>query len=151
MQLRRQDYANSAARRRRHGGAIIEAALVLPIIFAVSFGAIEFGYFVFMKQAVQGAAREGARAAILQTATTAKVNTAVTSAMAAAGLDDSGYQVQITNGSTGATVNPATATAQTPIKVVVLCPWSNVSVGLRPLNLIKVSQNVIGTTVMMKE
>ncbi len=135
----------------RRGGAILEAALVLPILFTIGFGAVEFGYFIFIKQAVQGASREGARAAILSTATNAKVTTAVSTAMGAAGLGSSGYEVEVKNGSTDATLNVASATAQTPVKVVVRCPWSSVATGLRPLHMIDESRLVSGLTVMSKE
>ena len=136
---------------RRRGGALLEAALVLPILFAFGFGAFEFGYFIFLKQAVQGAAREGARSAILPTATAAKVNAAVGTAMTAAGLDGTGYTVRILNGTSEGTVDPATATPQTPIRVVVSCPWSSIAQGLRPMGLIDDAKQITGMTVMTKE
>jgi len=138
-------------RPRRRGGALLEAALVLPIMLAFSFGAVEFGYFIFLKQAVQGAAREGARTAILSSATTAKVNTAVGTAMTAAGLNGTGYTVRILNGTSEASVNPATATAETPIRVVVSCPWSSIAPGMRPMGFIGDDKQITGMTVMTKE
>lgn len=136
---------------RRRGGALLEAALVLPIMLAFSFGAVEFGYFIFLKQAVQGAAREGARTAILPSGTTAKVNTAVSTAMSAAGLDDTGYTIQIFNGTSATTVDPSTAAPQTPIRVVVSCPWSSIHAGMRPMGLIGEDKQMTGVTVMTKE
>ena len=56
-------------RRRWKGNAVIEVALTLPVVLALSFGCVEFGYFFFVKNSVQGAAREGARTAITPTAT----------------------------------------------------------------------------------
>ncbi len=150
MNIGRKTRANRHLRRRR-GGALLEAALVLPIMLAFGFGAFEFGYFIFLKQAVQGAAREGARTAILPTATTAKVNSAVGTAMTAAGLDGTGYTVRILNGTSEATVNPETATAQTPVRVVVSCPWSSISPGMRPMGLIGEDKQITGMTVMTKE
>lgn len=135
----------------RRGGALIEAALVLPIMLALTFGAVEFGYFIFLKQAVQGAAREGARTAILPDATTAKVNAAVGTAMTAAGLDGTGYTVQIRDGASDAAVNPATAEPQTPIRVLVSCPWSSITPGMRPMGLIGEEKQITGMTVMTKE
>lgn len=139
------------ARRRRRGGVLLEASLVLPVLLAVSFGAVEFGYYIFMKQAVQGAAREGARASIFATSTNAKVNTAVANAMTSAGLAGTGYSVEIRNGSNNAALNVATAPAQTPVKIIVKTPWSSVSMGLRPLQLIDAGKQVTGTAVMSKE
>ncbi len=136
---------------RRRGGALLEATLVLPIMLAFGFGAFEFGYFIFLKQAVQGAAREGARTAILPSATTAKVNGAVGTAMTAAGLDGTGYTIRILYGTSEATVNPETATPQTPVRVVVSCPWSSISPGMRPMGLIGEDKQITGMTVMTKE
>ncbi len=61
MLIRRRTHDDQALRRvpRRRGGALLEAALVLPVMLAFSFGAVEFGYFIFLKQAVQGACPRG--------------------------------------------------------------------------------------------
>lgn len=48
------------------GVAAIEAALVLPILFALTFGLIEFGLAIYNKQVITNAAREGARRGIVQ-------------------------------------------------------------------------------------
>jgi Flp pilus assembly protein TadG len=134
----------------RRGGAILEAALVLPILLALSFGMIEYGYFFFLKHTLQGAARDGARIAIVPNGTNAKITSTVAASMQAAGLENTGYQVDIQN-STGGAINVATVTAQTPIKVVVHCDWSAVSSGLRPMGLIDGTKQVSGTAVMIKE
>ena len=39
--------------RRRRGGALIEAALVMPILLGLCFGMVEFGYFFFVKHTLQ--------------------------------------------------------------------------------------------------
>jgi Flp pilus assembly protein TadG len=135
----------------RRGGAILEAALVLPILLALSFGMIEYGYFFFLKHTLQGAARDGARIAIVPNGTNAKITSTVAASMQAAGLENSGYQVEIQNGSTSGAINVATVAAQTPIKVVVHCNWSAVSSGLRPMGLIDGAKQVSGTAVMIKE
>ena len=88
---------------RRRGNAVMEAALVLPILLSLSFGTVEYGYFFYVKHSLQGAAREGARAAIVPTATNADVTTAVNAAMSAAGLSGIGYVT---------TPSPATVTAR---------------------------------------
>jgi Flp pilus assembly protein TadG len=43
------------------GAAIVEFALVVPILFALVFGIAEFGYAFFVKSTISGAAREGVR------------------------------------------------------------------------------------------
>ena len=64
----------------RRGNAIIEAALVVPILLSLAFGTVEFGYYFFVRNNLQGAAREGARAAILASATNTDVTSAVSMA-----------------------------------------------------------------------
>src|SRR5688572_31653955 len=90
--------ANTKRRRwkGRKGNAVLEVALTLPVVLALSFGCVEFGYFFFVKNSVQGAAREGARAAVTPTATNTDVTTAISNAMTAAGLQSSGYTVATT-------------------------------------------------------
>ncbi|HEY0715311.1 MAG TPA: TadE family protein [Polyangia bacterium] len=52
----------SGERRVDRGVAAVEFALLLPILLGVTLGAIDWGYFFFVKQRVVNAAREGARA-----------------------------------------------------------------------------------------
>jgi Flp pilus assembly protein TadG len=139
---------------RRGGGAVLETFLVLPILLALAFGTVEFGWYFFVKHSMQGAAREGARAAIVSDATNAKVNAAVLSSLTAAGFQNSGYSVS---------TNPTDVSNQppgTPITVTVQCLWSQVGSGLRPLGLISTTKTannvtgpryVTGATVMRKE
>ena len=49
--------------RREHGAAAVEAALVLPLIFLILFGIVQFGLAWFRAQNLEAAAREGARLA----------------------------------------------------------------------------------------
>jgi Flp pilus assembly protein TadG len=135
----------------RSGGALLEAALVLPILFALGFGMVEYGYFFFVKHALQGAARDGARVGIVPSGTNAKIQTTVSNVMQASGLSTIGYQVDIKNGSTDAALDVSTATTQTPVKVVVRCTWSSIGTGLRPMGLIPGATQCKGAAVMMKE
>jgi len=60
------DHGRSGARRRGHGerGAVlVEAVLILPILLALTFGAIEFGFGFSRRAAVESLARTGARTA----------------------------------------------------------------------------------------
>jgi Flp pilus assembly protein TadG len=47
------------------GVAAVEFALLLPILLLLTLGAIDWGYFLYVKQRVVNAAREGARAGTL--------------------------------------------------------------------------------------
>ena len=127
----------------RRGNAVLEAALVLPILLYLAFGTVEFGYFFYVKNNVQGAAREGVRAGIPPGATNTDVTNAISSQMTAAGLQSSGYTVTTTPSNVSGLSPGATVT------VNVQCTWG--TVGLRPLQLISTSKIVKGQAVMRKE
>lgn len=60
--------------------------MVLPLFVLLVFGTIEFGRMVMVQQLITNAAREGARSAILDGATTADVTSAVTSYLTASAV-----------------------------------------------------------------
>src|SRR6266850_1913352 len=55
----------ASARSRRRGQALVEFALVFPILMLFLFGIIVWGLGVFYQQQLQNAAREGARYAAI--------------------------------------------------------------------------------------
>jgi Flp pilus assembly protein TadG len=133
----------------RRGNAVLDAALVFPILLSLTFGSIEFGHYFFMKHTLQGAAREGARAAITPSATNSDVTAAVQASMTAAGVNSGHYTVSIRNSTDSANVNVASVSAGTPILVKVNANWG--TIGIRPLGLIGTSKQVVGQTMMRKE
>ncbi|MGC4033821.1 MAG: pilus assembly protein [Tepidisphaeraceae bacterium] len=44
---------------RRRGSAVLDAALVFPVLLSLTFGCVEFGHYFYIKHTLQGAAREG--------------------------------------------------------------------------------------------
>ena len=44
----------------RRGSAVLDAALVFPILLSLTFGTVEYGHYFYWKHTLQGAAREGA-------------------------------------------------------------------------------------------
>ena len=114
-------------RSNRRGAAAIEFALVLPIMIALAFGIIEYGWVFFQQANLQSAVREGARMGIT-VATTASpdpVATAITRTNAV--LD--AYNVP----SGGRTIN-ATFNGASPQMLLVVTATVNYSdiVGLVP-------------------
>lgn len=86
------------------GQAVVEFALILPVLMLVLMGVLEFG-LVFMRQnALTNAAREGVRQAILPSTTENDVETLVDSLLSGAGIDPADVTVTVTN--EGATGNP---------------------------------------------
>ena len=50
---------------RQHGAALVEFAIVLPLLLLLVGGIIEFGLLFYNKQVITNASREGARAGIV--------------------------------------------------------------------------------------
>ncbi|MGI9597943.1 MAG: TadE/TadG family type IV pilus assembly protein [Acidimicrobiales bacterium] len=59
------------------GAGLAEFALVLPVLFMILFGIIEFGLALSRSQAVQAAAREAGRLASLSSSTNADISNRV--------------------------------------------------------------------------
>jgi len=122
-------------------------ALALGILLSLSFGTVEFGYFFFVKNTVQGAAREGARVAITPTASNSDVTTAVNNALQAAGMRPADFTTTVKVA--GVVANCNTAVAGQSVEVSVQATWG--TVGLRPLGIIATSKAVLGGATMRKE
>lgn len=134
----------------RRGSAVLDAALVFPILLSLTFGTVEFGYYFYVKHTLQGAAREGCRAAITPSASNTDVTTAITNSLTAANLQGSGYTVKIES-PLGTTANVSSVSAGSTLYVTVTATWGTVGRGFRPLALIGSSKTVVGVTAMRKE
>src|SRR3954453_17990963 len=99
----------------RSGNAVLDMALVMPILIGLTFGAVEYGFALYIKHSLQAAAREGARAAVVSGATATDVQTAVDSSMLAAGFAQAKYTRPPTIGPSGW----ATSAAGTTVTVTV--------------------------------
>ena len=137
--------------RHRRGATVLEAALVIPILLSLAFGAVEVGYFMFVKHTLHGAARVGARVGSLPSSTNSEVSSAVNDAMSAAGIPTNQYMLQIRNANTDASLTLSSTAAKTPVKVTVSCTWGTVGSGLRPMGVIGASKVTTASVVMIKE
>lgn len=134
---------------------MLETVLVLPLLLWITFGCIEYGYYMYVKHTLQGASREAARTAIVPSATTAEVTSAVAMVMSSAGFGDKGYTVSIES-PPGTPTNLSSLSDGAPIAVKVSVPWGNFNV--RPFSTmapggigLAAGKPVIATTVMRKE
>lgn len=82
----------------RRGAALIELAIVMPVLLMVVFGIIEFGQMTYVRQTLISAANVGARRAILPGATEAIVKDATELALVDGGLDASDVNIVYTSG-----------------------------------------------------
>lgn len=74
--------------RRSRAAAIVEFAVVLPLLLTILFGIIEYGWLFMVRQTLQNAAREGCRVAILKSTSEpySEVTDRVNQVMLATGL-----------------------------------------------------------------
>lgn len=113
--------------------AVLEAALVLPMILALIFASIEFAYVFYVKHTLQAAAREGARRGIVEGANNSHVEQAVDAAMDAGGLGESIYTVTVLDDSNGQPASVSSIAAGEGVCVEVSAPWTQYSVFLSGL------------------
>lgn len=116
-QVLRSRVSRSGRKFARRGSAVVEAAVVAPLMITAMFGMMEAGYAFMVKQTVTLAAREGARAGVIPGGTMSDVQGAVDEAMGAANL--SGY-------STTSNINDLGA-SDTDLTVSVSIPFSRAS------------------------
>ncbi len=100
-------------RQRRRGGATVELAILLPLILALIFGIIEFGWAFTVRQGLVNAAREGARMASMPGEATedhdADIRSRVADYFDPMGLADA-ISVEITHGADGGVTEIVTVT-----------------------------------------
>jgi len=127
-------------RRSRSGAAIIEFALLAPVLFMLILGMIEFGRVLMVAQLLTDAAREGGRQAVLAGSNTDKVTSTVDTFLTNAGV----------NGAhTAVSPDPATANQGDAITVTVTVPASAIS--WLPTPIFTAGQTLGGSVVMRKE
>ena len=102
----------------RRGAAVVEFAVVVPILIVLVFGMIEFGRLMMVEQILTNAARVGAREGSLPGTGTSDVTTAVNNYMTNSGLSGQ---------TTTVSPDPSTANPGDAITVTVSIPFNNVS------------------------
>jgi Flp pilus assembly protein TadG len=120
--------------RSQKGAALVEAAVVIPLLLFVSVAIFEFGRAYQTWQIVTNAAREGARVAVLPTATTSGVQQRVRDYMQTGQLLHWSTATIVVDSGATLTVNGATAAASRvtvnyPFTFLVLQPVANLVVG----------------------
>jgi Flp pilus assembly protein TadG len=139
---------------RRVGAVLIEAAVVILLFIVLTFAMIEYGYLIFVMHTSTGAARSGARAAVVAGAATATVKSAVDTIMSAAGFVTTQYNVQVddidpSSGTTRTNVDPITIPAGHDVKVHVKSTWS--TIGVSTIKLVDPNRTIDTVVVMRKE
>ena len=83
--------------RSRRGAALVELAIVMPILCLLTLGLMEYGWVFLKVSQLNQAARHGVRTAVRPDATTDNVNAAVAAMMTQAGLKAADYTLTYTN------------------------------------------------------
>ena len=82
--------------RARRATAVVELAVVSPVMFAMLFGIIEFGWLFTVQHTMVNAAREGARFGIIQGVTTSEVTAQTLEFLEPMGLEGQ-VSISVTN------------------------------------------------------
>jgi len=128
-------------RRKRLAAAAVEFAVVAPVFLLLVFGMIEYGRMVMVYQILTNASREGARAAVLDGATTSSVTTSVNGYLTDAFI--SGATVTVSPNP------PSGAQYGDPVTVTVSIPFTQVSWLPSPMYL--GSRTLTSATAMRRE
>jgi Flp pilus assembly protein TadG len=130
--------------RPRPGAAVVEFALLAPLLMTVFLGMIEMSRVMMIEQILNNAAREGARKGVLAGSATSDVQTAVSNYMtnSAVTLSDPTNQVSVSP-------DPSTASAGTSITVTINVTYSSVS--WLPISLFMGNRTLSASVVMRKE
>ena len=127
---------------RRRGVETVEALVTLPLILAVVFGGMEFGWLMMRSTQLNAAAQAGAREAALSGSTASSVDQIVSASLAAVGIKD--YAIQIHPGEPDA-IDPGV-----PVTVVVSADYGEV--GLTGFGrLLPLPSQLKGSSAMLKE
>jgi Flp pilus assembly protein TadG len=111
MLLRGNLFAHVPTRPRR-AAAVVEFAVVAPLLFALVLGIIEFGRAMMVLELLNNAARAGCRAGVLSGSSNTDVNSAITTALTGSGvnspsttIDVNGSQADVSTAQTGDTIS----------------------------------------------
>lgn len=127
-------------RHARRGAAVVEMAVVTPLLLMMMFGIIEFGWVFMVQETITNAVREAARVAALQGSTEADIQTRFAEAIQPTGISVTPDMLTITR-----------ATAANPVETVrVSIPYSQVSLVGGWLGL-DISRNIGSSCSMRKE
>ncbi len=126
----------------RRGQAVVEFALVLPLVLILMISVFEFARAWNIQQVLTDAAREGARVAVVGSGAgessgviTTKVNAAINNALSAAGINPGDADPPVLTGIAGGRGNPATVQLALPYRFTFLGPLMGWTIGKSTLKL----------------
>jgi hypothetical protein len=133
---------NTHFRSKERGAAVVEFAVVLPILLAFLFGIIEFGRVMSVCHTLNNAARAGARIAALPGADNSSVTNAINAELSGCGLTADSLVFD--------PVDISTADRDDPITVTVRVNYESIGLVTGYFPMFNGKQ-LVGTVVMRKE
>ncbi len=125
----------------RRGLALLETALVFPILLLLTLGLVEYGWMFLQAQKVANAARHGARLVVRPDITNAEATAAVDTYMSSVGLGGSGYVLTFSADTTSLIPGDT-------MTVDVTVSYANIDLGMP---LVPVPTNLAHSVSMVKE
>jgi len=116
-------FASIRTRERRFGVAVLEFAVIAPVLVFVVIGMLELARGLQVKETLTDAARKGCRTALPSTGTNAAVTADINTVLTNSNLSSTAATIIIQVN--GANVDVSTAAANTPISVKVAIPYSS--------------------------
>lgn len=110
------------------GQALVEFAIVLPILIAFIFGIVEFGRVMWVQQVLTNAARAGVRQSVLSVSTATSVNDTLSPALA--GFSGWTATLKVNNATTGTypfSYSSTSIVANDVVKMNISMPFSQVT------------------------
>lgn len=133
------------------GAAVVEFAVILPLLILIVFGIIEFGFLIYNKAMITNASREGARIGIVYRVDRTGLNTIISDT-----VDSYLSDFLVTFGGSGnhtTTTNPTNASTITTggyLEVTVTYPYEFLVIPAFITDLAG-GVNLVGTTTMRAE
>ena len=145
------------ARSRRHAIAVVEMAILLPMILLLLLGMMEYGWCFLKQEQILNTARQAARLGALVNSSNGQVTTQITSMMGARGYNfpANSYTYAITDTS-GNAIDVSNAAKGQAIKVTItISDYSTIAINdshasLAPISL-PMPSSIKGTVTMIKE
>lgn len=116
------------------GAAAVELAIVLPVLFLVIAGIVDFGRYFFTQIQVTNAAREGARAAVVSPNPDAAALTAITARALAGAAGVPGAAATVVTSCPAASPSNATVQVTAPFDWIIMKPAMKMVGGTWGLN-----------------
>lgn len=120
--MRARQIVRGPLRRKRSGAALVEMAVVFPLLLTMILGMVEMSRLGMVSQLLTTAAREGCRVAVIQGKTQADVQARINSVLAGSGISVGTVTPTPSNWATAASGTAVTVSLSVPYAQVTWMP-----------------------------